>query len=32
MKCEVQLFVAGQVFTEIVHAVDYVLPEILTQE
>ena len=23
MKCEVQLFVAGQVFTEIVHAVDY---------
>ena len=23
MKCEVQLFVAGQVFTETVHAVDY---------
>ena len=23
MKCEVQLYVAGQVFTETVHAVDY---------
>ena len=23
MKCEVQLIVAGQVFTETVHAVDY---------
>ena len=23
MKCEVQLYVAGQVFTEIVHAVNY---------
>ena len=23
MKCEVQLFVAGQVFTETVHAGDY---------
>ena len=23
MKCEVQLFVAGQVFTETVHAADY---------
>ena len=23
MKCEVQLFVAGQVFTETVHACDY---------
>ena len=23
MKCEVQLYVAGQVFTEPVHAVDY---------
>ena len=23
MKCEVQLFVAGQVFTETVHAFDY---------
>ena len=23
MNCEVQLFVAGQVFTETVHAVDY---------
>ena len=38
MKCEVQLFVAGQVFTETVHAVDYQeqdkshLLEILTQE
>ena len=37
MKCEVQLFVAGQVFTETVHAVDYqearqvALQEILTR-
>ena len=23
MKCELQLYVAGQVFTETVHAVDY---------
>ncbi len=23
MKCEVKLYVAGQVFTEMVHAVDY---------
>ena len=23
MKCEVQLYAAGQVFTETVHAVDY---------
>ena len=23
MKCEVELYVAGQVFTETVHAVDY---------